>query len=131
MNDLASQFFEGDLDVAFEQALNLGYDAEQIGSFSLNLAQAEIQQVTEAYMAFEPNRGGNNSAPQLLADQLLSMGNFIRDLLDSLTQAAEFDEPKSLLSAIAERITGETDADQQQGKRFSDFMEQILALNLG
>ena len=131
VNDLASQFFEGDLDVAFEQALNLGYDAEQIGSFSLNLAQAEIQQVTEAYMAFEPNRGGNNSAPQLLADQLLSMGNFIRDLLDSLTQAAEFDEPKSLLSAIAERITGETDADQQQGKRFSDFMEQILALNLG
>ncbi|HSX51089.1 MAG TPA: DUF5610 domain-containing protein, partial [Cellvibrio sp.] len=131
VNDLASQFFEGDLDVAFEQALNLGYDAEQIGSFSLNLAQAEIQQVTEAYMAFEPNRGGNNSAPQLLADQLLSMGNFIRDLLDSLTQAAEFDEPKSLLPAIAERITGETNADQQQGKRFSDFMEQILALNLG
>ena len=131
VNDLASQFFEGDLDVAFEQALNLGYDAEQIGSFSLNLAQAEIQQVTEAYMAFEPNRGGNNSAPQLLADQLLPMGNFIRDLLDSLTQAAEFDEPKSLLPAIAERITGETDVDQHQGKRFSDFMEQILALNLG
>lgn len=131
VNDLASQFFEGDLDVAFEQALNLGYDAEQIGSFSLNLAQAEIQQVTEAYMAFEPNHGGNNSAPQLLADQLLPMGNFIRDLLDSLTQAAEFDEPKSLLPAIAERITGETDVDQQQGKRLSDFMEQILALNLG
>lgn len=131
VNDLASQFFEGDLDVAFEQALNLGYDAEQIGSFSLNLAQAEIQQVTEAYMTFEPNRDAGNSAPQLLADQLFPLGNFIRDLLDSLNQATEFDEPKSLLPTIAERITGETDVDKQQGKRFSDFMEQILALDLG
>ncbi len=131
VNDLASQFFEGDLDVAFEQALNLGYDAEQIGNFSLNLAQAEIQQVTEAYMTFEPNRDAGNSAPQLLADQLFPLGNFIRDLLDSLNQAAEFDEPKSLLPTIAENITGETDVDKQQGKRFSDFMEQILALDLG
>lgn len=130
VNDLATQFFEGDLDVAFEQALNLGYDAEQIANFSLNLAQAEIQQVTEAYMTFEPTRTEGHSSPQLLVDQLLPVGNFIRDLLDSLKQAAGFDEPKSLLPAIGEHITGEAEADQLQGKRFSDFMEQILALDL-
>lgn len=133
VNDLASEFFEGDLDVAFDQAMNLGYDAEQIGSFSLNLAQAEIQQVTQAYQTFEPNRAaGNSGKPQLLADQLLPLGNFIKDLLASLDRAAEFNEPKSLLSNMAEKVTGEeTEVDQQQGKRFRDFMEQIFALDLG
>jgi hypothetical protein len=133
VNDLASEFFEGDLDVAFDQAMNLGYDAEQIGSFSLNLAQAEIQQVTQAYQTFEPNRAaGNADKPQLLADQLLPLGNFIKDLLASLDRAAEFNEPKSLLSNMAEKVTGEeTEVDQQQGKRFHDFMEQIFALDLG
>jgi|GEM_PF-441484 len=132
VNDLASQFFDGNLDVAFDQAMNMGYDAEQIGSFSLNLAQAEIQQVTQAYQTFEPNRATGNSDSQQLVDQLLPLGNFIKDLLASLDRAtAEFNEPRSLLSNIAENITGATDVDQQQGQRFRDFMEEIFALDLG
>lgn len=131
VNDLASQFFEGDLDVAFEQAMNMGYDAEQIGSFSLNLAQAEIQQVTQAYQTFEPSRSfGNYDNATMLADQLLPLGNFIKDLLASLDRAAQFNEPQTLLSNMAEKVTGETEVDQQQGKRFRDFMEEIFALEL-
>lgn len=132
VNDLASEFFDGDLDVAFDQAMNMGYDAEQIASFSLNLAQAEIQQVTQAYQTFEPDRtAGNTDRPTLLADQLLPLGNFIKDLIASLDRASEFNEPKSLLSNMAEKVTGDTEVDQQQGKRFRDFMEQLLALDLG
>lgn len=131
VNDLAGQFFEGNLDAAFDQAMNMGYDAEQISSFSLNLAQAEIKQVTQAYQTFEPNRSGSSSgAPKLLADQLLPLGNFIKDLLASLDRASEFSEPKSLLTNMAEKITGETEVDQAQGKRFRDFMEEIFALKL-
>jgi len=131
VNDLAGQFFEGDLDVAFEQAMNMGYDAEQIGSFSLNLAQAEIQQVTQAYQTFEPSRSaGKYDNPTMLADQLLPLGNFIKDLLASLDRASEFNEPRTLLTNMAEKVTGETEVDQQQGKRFRDFMEELLALEL-
>ncbi|WP_062061920.1 DUF5610 domain-containing protein [Cellvibrio sp. OA-2007] len=132
VNGLASDFFNGDLDVAFEQAMNMGYDAEQIASFSLNLAQAEIQQVTQAYQAFEPGdvESGINK-PRLLADQLLPLGNFIKDLLASLDRAQEFSEPRSLLSNLAEKVTGETDVDLQQGQRFRDFMQQIMALDVG
>ncbi|WP_331346754.1 DUF5610 domain-containing protein [Cellvibrio sp. UBA7661] len=131
VNDLAGQFFEGNLDSAFEQAMNLGYDAEQIGSFSLNLAQAEIQQVTQAYQTFEPgNNAGGIDKPALLTDQLLPLGNFIKNLLDSLDRASIFDEPKSLLSGMAEKITGEGEMDQLQGKRFRDFIEEMFALEL-
>jgi len=34
------------------------------------------------------------------------------------------------LANMAEKVTGETEVDQQQGKRFRDFMEELLALEL-
>ncbi|WP_323814676.1 DUF5610 domain-containing protein [Cellvibrio sp. NN19] len=131
VNDLAGQFFAGNLDAAFDQAMNLGYDAEQISNFSLNLAQAEIQQVTQAYQAFEPSSAsGNVDKQNLLADQLLPLGNFIKDLLASLDRASEFSEPKLLLANMAENVTGETEVDQAQGQRFREFVEQLLAQDL-
>ena len=132
VNELAGQFFAGNLDAAFDQAVNLGYDAEQFGNFSLNLAQVEIQQVTQAYQTFEPNRAsGDADKSNLLADRLLPLGNFIKDLLESVEQAYEFSEPKQLLTTMAEKITGEGEVDRTQGQRFRDFMEKILALELG
>ncbi|WP_039913793.1 DUF5610 domain-containing protein [Cellvibrio mixtus] len=130
VNDLAGQFFAGNLDSAFEQAINLGYDDEQIATFSLNLAQAEIQQVTQAYQSVGPARGTDDSKPNLLSEQLLPLGNFIKDLLDSLDKASIFDQPQALLGNVAEKVTGAGEIEEQQGKRFRDFMDQILALEL-
>lgn len=131
VNDLAGQFFTGDLDGAFAQAMALGYDAEQIGGFALNLAQAEVQQVTKAYQAFEPAQGTLNGSPAgLNADHLLPLGNFIRDLLDSLERISPFPEPEKLLINIAEKLTGETSLDKVQGERFSVFIKELLALEL-
>lgn len=130
VNDLAGQFFAGNLDTAFEQAVNLGYDDEQIGSFSLNLAQAEIQQVTQAYQSVGPARGNNDAGQNLLSDQLLPLGNFIKDLLDSLDRVSIFDEPKLLVGEVAEKVTGTGEVEEQQGKRFRDFMDKIFDLEL-
>lgn len=129
VNDLAGQFFAGNLDEAFQQALNLGYDETQIGSFALNLAQAEIQQVTRAYQVTTPRVSGDNQNNRVTV-QLLPMGEFIRDLLDSLSRASMFDEPKTLVADIAEKITGTGQIDEEQGKRFRVFVEQILGMDL-
>lgn len=131
VNELAGQFFAGNLDMAFEQAMSLGYDESQIGSFALNLAQAEIQQVTKAYQVFEPvSAGGSANKADLPGDRLLPVGNFIRDLLDSFERASMFDEPQSLLMNMAEKITGESEEDVAQGKRLREFMSDMLALHL-
>lgn len=130
VNDLAGQFFAGDLDGAFAKAMELGYDSSQIGSFALNLAQVEIQQVTRAYETFEPAESSRGSKFGLNSESLLPLGNFIRDLLDSLERASVFPEPEGLLTTMAKKVTGETAEDQAQGRRFSDFMQQILALEL-
>jgi hypothetical protein len=122
VNDLANEFFDGDLDKAFAQAQELGYDDEQIGSFSLNLAQVEIQQVTQAYKAFEPV--ADTGAAPALSEQLLPLGNFIRDLLDSLDYASLFPEPEKLLGNIAKAST----EDEEQGARLQAFVERMLGL---
>nr|WP_324260016.1 DUF5610 domain-containing protein [Cellvibrio fontiphilus] len=130
VNNLADQFFTGDLDGAFAKAMELGYDSSQIGSFALNLAQAEIQQVTKAYEAFEPSTAGSGNKFGLNNDSLLPLGNFIRDLLDSLDRASVFAEPEKLLTNIAEKMTDDTTEGQTQAHRFSGFMKQIFGLEL-
>lgn len=129
VNELAGQFFAGNLDDAFKQAVNLGYDEQQIGSFALNLAQAEIQQVTRAYQVVGPLNTDVNH-PQLMSAQLLPMGEFIRDLLDSLGRASIFDELSLLVANIAEKTVGADATGAEQGKRFRTFIEQIVAMNL-
>ena len=129
VNDLAGQFFAGNLDSAFNQALDLGYDQNQIGTFSLNLAQVDIQQVTQAYQRAAPENAVNESG-NWLSEQLLPLGHFIRDLLDSVERASLFPEPVQLLEDMAERVTGPGDVEEQQGKRFRDFMDKIFSLNL-
>lgn len=133
VNDLAGQFFSGNLDAAFEQAVNLGYDDSQIGKFALNLTQVEIQQVTQAYKTFEPqaeNAVGNNGAPNLFSERLLPLGNFIKDLLDTLDHASLFAEPQLLVADMGEKITGDGALAQVQGSRFSQFVKDMFALHL-
>lgn len=121
VDHLAQKFFDGNLDSAFAQAKNLGYDDTQIGSFSLNLAQADIQQVTQAYKVFEPAPPSDATAP--LSEQLLPLGHFMRDLLDSLKQAAEFPDPVKLLRDMAKAMTD----NGEQGQRLQDFIGKLAA----
>jgi hypothetical protein len=129
VNDLAGQFFAGNLDIAFEQAMSLGYDEKQISSFALNLAQVEIQQITRAYQGVEP-RFPESSEQNLLNNQLLPLGNFIRALLNSLDRASAFNEPQQLIGNMAEKITGTGELEERQGKRLREFMDRLFALDL-
>ncbi len=130
VNELAGQFFSGNLDAAFEQAVNLGYDDSQIGKFALNLSQVEIQQVTQAYKTFEPRADlSDNNDARLFTERLLPLGNFIKDLLDTLDQASVFAEPALLVTSIAENIVGEEQV-ATQGSRFSQFIQNIFNMDL-
>ncbi len=132
VDSLAGQFFSGNLDEAFNQALNLGYDETQIGGYALHLSQVEIQQATQAYGEFAPQESRNkqNNSP-LLAEQLLPLGNFIKDLLDTLNSASIFSEPQKLLSDMSASLIKTDDAESEMGKRFSDFVNKLFALDLG
>jgi hypothetical protein len=48
-NDLADEFFNGDIETAYRQALKLGFDDQELTSFALQLTKVENTQVIKAY----------------------------------------------------------------------------------
>ena len=122
INKLAGEFFNGNLDEAFNQALALGYDQQHITAFSLNLTQVEVQRVSTAYQQFNDAPIGENPG-----EHLLPVGKFVRDLLNALETANNFSEPETLLLDLSEKIVA-TDENETSSpaQRFRDFVEQVL-----
>lgn len=128
INQLAGEFFNGNLDEAFNQALALGYDKQQIASFSLSLTQVEVQKVSTVYQTFNDTPLDSIN----LAEKLLPLGYFIKHLLDAVEQLEGFPEAKSILPDVAEKMIDaeQQSVDQQSANqpatRFRLFVEQIL-----
>lgn len=124
VNQLAGEFFRGDLDTAFEQAMALGYDQEQITAFSLSLTQVDVQRVSATYQTFADQPAGEPS----LSEQLLPLGQFIKRVLDSIENLTDFQRPESLLLDVAEKMVApDPKLEQNPGARFREFLERILA----
>ena len=122
INKLAGEFFNLNLDEAFNQALALGYDQEHITAFSLNLTQVEVQRVSTAYQQFNDAPLDGNPG-----ERLLPVGKFVRDLLDALETANNFSEPETLLLELSEKIVAEDDSETPSPtERFRSFVEQVL-----
>ena len=96
VNDIAEQFFAGDLEQAFNSAMELGYDASEIAQFSLNLQQTSVQRATTAY------RGPEESGEVSLSEQLRPLGGFAQSVLEALDTASVFDNPGELVAQLAE-----------------------------
>jgi hypothetical protein len=80
-NDLAEEFFNGDIGTAFNQALELGFDEQELSSFALQLTKVENTQVIKAYETvsrFDGDNVDNNPAKAVkpvadYLDKLLSV----------------------------------------------------------
>ena len=117
VNDLAETFFSGDLEGAFEQALEVGYDSSEISAFALNLSQTSVQRVTQAYEGVRDS--GIGEAPAL-ADRLQPLGGFVRDVLEALDTAYNFQQPGALLESLTEWF------DRSEEGAFQKTVNQIL-----
>jgi len=49
VNSLQKDFFSGNVDKAFEKAIELGFDNEQISNFSMDLQQTKTSYISQAY----------------------------------------------------------------------------------
>lgn len=123
INRLAGEFFNGSLDEAFNQALALGYDSEQIATFSLSLMRVEVQKVSAAYQTFNDRSAEGVN----LAEKLIPLGHFVKHLLETVEQLKNFPYPKNLVADAAEKmIDSDLYNGDQPGQRFRLFIEQIL-----
>jgi hypothetical protein len=102
MNEVSTQFFNGDIASAFKQAQKLGFDQEQIAGFSMNLNREQSVQAINAYQQVEtydvPNQNDLvQRAKDFLADSRLR-------LADNQMAMERFDEPQQVFQGLLEQV---------------------------
>jgi len=96
---LSNSFFSGDLGGALEQAMQLGFDGNELASMSLNLRQESFSSVSRAYNSVQPKL----PTPELehLSSPLLAYND---DYLSALEQAKSFADPEKLLNDLVDQM---------------------------
>ena len=96
---LSNSFFSGDLGGALEQAMQLGFDGDELASMSLNLRQESFSSVSRAY---------NSVQPQLPTPELESLSSgllaYNENYLSALEQAKSFADPEKLLNDLVDQL---------------------------
>ncbi|MNQ56594.1 hypothetical protein D3C85_707240 [compost metagenome] len=86
VQNISSKFYSGDLSGAFDRALALDMDGEQLASMSLRLTQTKVTQATDAYGAVAQQGGQAASAVNG------NLKDYANSLLDALRSASELAE---------------------------------------
>ncbi len=94
--NLAEDFFDGDIDKAFEQALSLGFDEETLTGFALQLSQTQTTQVARTYESvanMDEQNSGDNAANRIrpIADYLDKMLEVAEQAKNELEDGSAFD----------------------------------------
>jgi len=108
---LADEFYNGNLDAAYEQALAVGYDQNEIASYSLSMKQVEQYSVASAYETFTPE-----TKPSLNG-VFDAIGDYTTELVESINKAKnnQHIDFTRLLDAIAQQIDAQIDHHKTSG----------------
>ncbi len=98
VNNLADEFYQGDLGTAFDMALELDSDEDQIANFSLNLRQ---QQVSSYQYTGASDYAKHDALPKGLMQPL---GQFAAGLTEAKQTADRFHEPRQLLEEMFKQM---------------------------
>jgi hypothetical protein len=136
VGDLAQQFFGGDVQGAFQHALSLGYDGQQIANFSLNLSQTQYQKVS-AYQSVSqlgdnvtPSstsnaQAGQNSPVNSTPPKLDALSSFVESLSKLADQSRQIGIPPKVPSDIISRLLGQSSLDQNTLNQQQQYLKSV------
>jgi len=124
INSLQKEFFNGDINKAFEMALDIGYDQEELSGFRLDLQQTKTTYVSQKYA--EVNNFGDDNA-LVNNKKVKPLLNYISDIQQLAETAKELLAPDknqyiALLDSIFEAEFGRN---SQLLNQFKGFMDNI------
>lgn len=126
VNKVSELFFRGDAFAAFEQALDLGYNREEISRFSLNLKQIQVERVVTTYnnIAKLGQPGGLDSPNS--QSSFGSIAQFIDQLQRADEQASYLSSDVYLVRHLAEFISLQDYAKHPLQPRFAAFVQELI-----
>jgi hypothetical protein len=102
-NELAEEFFNGDIETAFKQALVLGFDEQELSSFALQLTKIENTEVIKAYETVSRfDHDGVDSNPAKAVKPVTDYLNKLLNVLDG--SSLQLEDNKSYENIINELI---------------------------
>ena len=128
VNKLQKDFFNGDIEKAYQQVLQLGFDDQQLSSISLDLQQ----QTSMASQSYTEVANYQENALEQLKAQLAPILDFVEQFKDLKKAADEvlennnkFDQGQlnQLMQSVFNAEFGKSD-DQQE--RFNQFMTKLI-----
>lgn len=134
VSDLADEFFNGDVQAAFEKAQELGFDESEISSMSLDLQRSESISVSQAYRevaAYQQNQAPESTPASLPQSVQQPLKEYAENLLDMMNKAdqqlADQDQIQSIVDQIFERqFELQGNELMEAMNHFNHFNRQIL-----
>lgn len=139
VSDLSETFYSGNIEEAFQMALDVGFDESEIARFSLNLRQEVSSKIETSYGAVQKMPAFDSAAAQERVfnkdDYRFTPGNLstarMQHFVEMLTETKMFAEnigvKKSDLPAMGEFVSLTQGKDESEVNKFSRFMEKLLA----
>lgn len=119
VQELSNKFYAGDLSGAFDRAMALEMDGEQLASMSLRLTQTTVRQATDAYSAVAQDGGQAASAVNS------SLIDYAQGLLDALRSANQVAEEGSAKGNLLDLLKGGFSLDERFDSARLDKAEQL------
>lgn len=129
-NDLAGTFFSGDIESAFQQALEIGYDEQELAGFALQLTRQEQVEVVKAYETVSRYDDDNQSAADPVS-KVKPISEYLEKMLNVLDQSRQKLEDgnayENLVNGIINEVQDVGTNDLLEAiNRFHSFNKQLL-----
>jgi len=124
---MSDQFFSGDFQGAFQSAMELGFDSQEIAGFSVNLSQTSIQQVS-AYQQVADLGGEGDAGGLASGGRFDPLSQFFDSLQAAFDKASAFSQPADLVSSLFDRVVDDrlaVEQDQLDGVDKATPFEQM------
>ena len=127
VNTVATSFFDGNLEQAFEQAVNMGFDASEIKDFALVLTQTSTTRIQDAYDNPQVAKSASNNQP------LVDLGNFMIELDKANLLAEQVKQDLAIVGQLADQFnearSKQEENSLQNRTSVSDFINRLSAFN--
>jgi len=110
---MSDQFFSGDFQGAFQSAMELGFDSQEIAGFTVNLSQTSIQQVS-AYQQVADLGGAEDVGGLASGGRFDPLSQFFDSLQAAFDKADAFSQPADLVSSLFDRVVDDRLASEQE-----------------
>lgn len=121
---IEKDFFAGNIDGAFNKALELGYDEQQLSSFNLELRQTQTNYVSKAYNQVANYINDDNEELNSIVRPVLDFIGDFKELRDNANKLLdnEGDQFNQLLETV---MNAEFDNNKKLLDQFNQFIEKL------